>query len=67
MVHTAGQGGMPFSEGGHYIGIVGVTNSGKWVVVDSGHSKDTAVAEYDPSTVLQGMDARKGSAGVIWR
>lgn len=67
MVHTAGQGGMPFSEGGHYIGIVGVTNSGKWVVVDSGHSKDTAVAEYDPSTVLQGMNARKGSAGVIWR
>lgn len=65
MVHVAGAGGVPFSTGGHYIGIVGVTSSGKWVVVDSGHSQEIAVAEYDPDTVLTGI--RAGSAGAVWR
>lgn len=65
MIHAAGEGAMPYTEGGHYIGIVGITDSGEWIVVDSGHGEEYAVATYDPQQVLAGMNA--GSAGVVGR
>ena len=65
MIHVAGSGSMPYTSGGHYIAIVGVADNGDWIVTDSGHSADTAIASYDPMQILSGM--HEGSAGVVWR
>lgn len=65
MIHVAGEGAMPYTEGGHYIGIVGITDTGEWIVTDSGHDEASAVMAYDPQQILAGMHA--GSAGVVWR
>ena len=65
MIHVAGSGAMPYSSGGHYIGIVGMTNTGDWIVVDSGHGEGSAVMTYNPNQVLAGMHG--GSAGAVGR
>ena len=65
MIHVAGSGSMPYTSGGHYIAIVGISDSGEWIVTDSGHSEDTAIATYDPNQIVAGMHV--GSAGVVWR
>lgn len=48
MIHTSGAGSKPFSNGGHYIGIVGIDNNGNWLIVDSSHGN----ASYAPSAVV---------------
>lgn len=52
MIHTSGAGSVPFTSGGHYIGIRGITSDGKWLIADSGHSKDYSEQEWDPSSVV---------------
>lgn len=54
MVHAVGAGGLPFTEGGHYVAIVGITDSGEWIVADSAGSHDP-VASYDPYQVTSGL------------
>ena len=50
-VIMSGKGGLPFTGGGHYIMIRGVTADGKWKVGDSAH-RDTNNQEFNPSTIL---------------
>lgn len=50
-VIMSGQGAKPFTSGGHYIMIRGVTADGKWKVGDSAH-QDTNNQTYNPSTIL---------------
>ena len=59
MMHVSGAGSAPFSSGGHYIGIRGITNSGKWLLADSsdhgggtGTGKRYSTIEWDPEDVL---------------
>jgi len=50
-VITSGKGGLPFTKGGHYIMIRGVTADGKWKIGDSAH-RDTNNQTFNPSTIL---------------
>ncbi len=50
-VIMSGKGSLPFTGGGHYIMIRGVTADGKWKVGDSAH-RDTNNQEFNPSTIL---------------
>lgn len=50
-VITSGKGGLPFTKGGHYIMIRGVTADGKWKIGDSAH-RDTNNQTFSPSTIL---------------
>lgn len=59
-VIMAGKGSLPFTGGGHYIFIRGVTPDGKWKVGDSAH-RDTNNQEFNPSTILS-----MASAGSIY-
>lgn len=54
LVVAPGHGADPFTKGGHYIVIRGVTASGKWKVGDSGHS-DTSDKEWDAQTLASQM------------
>lgn len=65
MIHVAGSGSMPYTSGGHYIAIIGISDSGDWIVTDSGHSAEYAVATYNPQQIVAGMHV--GSAGVVRR
>ena len=60
MVHAGGKGGLPFTSGGHFIAIVGITESGNWIVADSA-GNHTPVAEYDPYQVVSSM----GNAAIV--
>ncbi|HUC89796.1 MAG TPA: phage tail tip lysozyme [Patescibacteria group bacterium] len=50
-VIMSGRGALPYSSGGHYIAIRGITSSGKWLIGDSGH-KNTSSQEWDPNGIL---------------
>ena len=50
MVHTSGAGSAPFTTGGHYIAIVGITEDGKWWVANS--VSDGTLTTYDPQAVV---------------
>ena len=54
MIHISGRGANPFSAGGHYIGIRGITSDGKWLLVDSSGSRGKANMErsWEPSEVI---------------
>ena len=62
MVHTSGSGSDPFTSGGHYIGIRGITSEGKWLLADSNGTspggyqqngkKNTLEKEWDPKDVV---------------
>lgn len=54
MIHISGKGGDPFSSGGHFIGIRGITADGKWLLVDSAGSRGERNMQkaWDPSEVL---------------
>lgn len=54
MIHAVGAGGYPFTEGGHYVAIVGITDSGEWIVADSAGSHDQ-ISSYDPYQVTAGL------------
>lgn len=59
MIHTSGSGENPFTSGGHYIAIRGLTSSGKWLIGDSwgphGGQKNTLETEWDPQKIVNGM------------
>ncbi|HEY5667827.1 MAG TPA: phage tail tip lysozyme [Candidatus Saccharimonadales bacterium] len=50
----AGQGPLPFTSGGHYIAIRGVTADGKWMIGDSAH-RNTSAQQWDPASLLAYM------------
>jgi hypothetical protein len=52
MVELSGSGPMPFTSGGHYIAIRGVTASGKWLTFNSAYRGSDPDAEFDPSLIL---------------
>lgn len=55
MVHTSGQGSNPFTSGGHYIGIRGLTEDGKWLVADSNGTKgkeNTLSKSFSPEAIV---------------
>ena len=52
MVMTAGAGSTPYTSGGHYVGIREITNDGKWLLADSGHSEDVSKKSWDPKDVM---------------
>ncbi len=64
LVITAGQGAEPFTSGGHFIVIRGITAEGKFKVGDSGHS-DTSDKEWDAQQILASMRGRDGSVYAI--
>ncbi len=57
MIHTSGTGAAPFSTGGHYIGIYGRSEDGKWLIADSTRRGNKA---YDPTAVVNGIFKRSG-------
>lgn len=56
MFHVVGHGSNPFSDGGHFIGIRGVTSDGKWLIFDSGRDGNSE-KEWDPSDVYPIVDS----------
>jgi hypothetical protein len=56
LVITSGQGALPFTSGGHFIVIRGVTADGKWKVGDSAHT-DTNTQSWDPQQLLSEMNS----------
>jgi hypothetical protein len=55
LVIAAGQGPLPFTSGGHFIVIRGVTASGQWKVGDSGHN-NTSDKEWNPLELVASMN-----------
>lgn len=60
MFHIAGSGPEPFSGGGHFIAIRGITDDGKWLVFDSSHGGRNNTVEWDPEGIYN-------STGSDWR
>lgn len=54
LIIAPGQGPKPFTSGGHFIVIRGVTADGKFKVGDSGHS-DTSEQDWDPQFIVDNM------------
>ncbi len=55
MIHTSGKGSNPFTSGGHYIGIRGITEDGKWLLADSAGSRgkeNTQSKAFSPNAVV---------------
>jgi hypothetical protein len=63
LVIAAGKGALPFSTGGHFIVIRGVTSDGKWKVGDSGHN-NTSDKEWDPQQIISEINVNNGSGSV---
>jgi hypothetical protein len=59
LVITSGSGSTPFTSGGHYITIRGVTSDGKWKLGDSNGQKGIANSkkDWDPQAVLVNANA----------
>lgn len=60
MIHTSGtstSSSSPFTEGGHYIGIRGLTQDGKWLIADSNgdNGKKNSFKEWNSEDILSGM------------
>ena len=52
MFQVAGFGPNPFSGIGHFIGIRGITDDGKWLIFDSSHKgTDNNTKAWDPSAI----------------
>lgn len=49
---STGTGAAPFTPGGHYVGIVGLTTDGNWLVVDSAGGNDHQNRAYTPQEVI---------------
>ena len=59
MFHIAGHGLNPFSKGGHFIGIRGITEDGKWLIFDSSHKvehPENNTKEWEPIEIYQYAD-----------
>lgn len=50
MIHLVGKGSAPYSDGGHYIAVVGIAEDGNWIIVDSSRPS-ASVAVYPPSVI----------------
>ena len=55
LVIASGQGPLPFTTGGHFIVIRGVTADGKWKIGDSGHN-NTSSQDWDPQLLVSNMN-----------
>jgi hypothetical protein len=64
LVIAGGSGALPFTSGGHFIVIRGVTASGKFKVGDSGH-KDTSDKEWDANQLV-GIISGSNHAGTVY-
>ena len=64
LVITTGQGAEPFTTGGQFLVIRGITASGKYRVGDPGHDK-TNDQEWEPTQLLASMKGREGSVYAI--
>lgn len=64
LVIASGQGPKPFTSGGHFIVIRGITADGKFKVGDSGHS-DTSDKDWDTGPILSSMNG--GSIYAIYK
>ena len=52
MFQIVGSGPVPLSNLGHFIGVRGITSSGKWLIFDSAHKgQGTNEREWDPSEI----------------
>jgi len=55
-IHIVGRGGSPFTTGGHFVMLRGITSSGKWLVGDSNGLKGVANSNntngFDPQAIL---------------
>ncbi|MCL2002032.1 hypothetical protein FWG76_01345, partial [Candidatus Saccharibacteria bacterium] len=47
-----GSGAAPYSKGGHYVGIRGVTSDGRWLIADSASRNRDQNKQWDPQEVL---------------
>lgn len=59
MIWTCGGGANPFTDGGHCIGIRGITADGKWLLADSNGEKgrvNSTETEWDPNDVYPNMN-----------
>ena len=54
LVIAVGNGSEPFTTGGHFIVIRGISANNQWYVGDSAHD-DTSPQEWDPSTLVANM------------
>lgn len=52
LIMTAGQGSTPYTSGGHYVGIRGITDDGKWLLADSGHNEEVSKQSWNPKDVV---------------
>lgn len=64
LIITPGAGPLPFTSGGHFIVIRGITADGMFRVGDSGHS-NTSAQDWDPQLIVQNM--RDGGSYAIYR
>ena len=57
LIHASGRGPRPWTSGGHFIVIRGITGSGQWLVADSNGSQGIADSdrEWSPAFLLPGM------------
>lgn len=67
MIHSSGggsygSGAAPYSVGGHYVGIRGITSDGKWLIADSASVNRDQNKHWDPSDVL----AAGMNVGNLW-
>lgn len=56
MIHLSGSGGNPWTQGGHYIAIRGITAEGKWLLADP-YNQDNNTIEWEPSDVTNGVSS----------
>jgi hypothetical protein len=56
LVVAPGQGPLPFTTGGHYIVIRGVTATGMWKIADSAHD-NTSTQDWDPQQLVTSMES----------
>ena len=64
LIIAPGQGAKPFTSGGHFIVIRGITADGKFRVGDSGHT-DTSDKDWDPQFIVDNM--RDGGSYAIYK
>lgn len=64
LVIAPGQGPKPFTSGGHFIVIRGVTADGKFKIADSAHN-DTSTQDWDPDFIVSNM--RDGGTYAIFK
>lgn len=71
MVWVCGRGAAPFTSVGHCIGIRGRTDSGKWVLFDSGSSNPESKDpdhEYDPASLMSKVNTiRNGTISAVFK